>query len=85
MSDDRIASINKLQNGYTVTVVDDEQQKKNRDPKNKGPWIDPWKDYAFSTAEEVIAFLTAHLDKLEPPPDADEEFSQAFAKAATDD
>lgn len=84
--DQCVAKIGKLENGYTVCVVDEDQQKKNRDPKSKAPWKDPWKEYAFSTAAEVETFLKGHLDKLEPPPDADEEFATAFAKdAASDD
>jgi hypothetical protein len=84
--DQCVAKIGKLENGYTVCVVDEDQQKANRDPKSKTPYKDPWKEYAFTTAPEVVAFLTAHLDKLEPPPDADEEFNSAFAaEAAKDD
>lgn len=84
--DDQIARISKLENGYTVCIVDEEQRDKNNDPKHKGPWQDPWKEYAFSTAEEVLNFLKDRLDKLEPPPDADAEYSTAFAKdAASDD
>jgi hypothetical protein len=84
MGGDCVARIDKLENGYTVEVVDEDVRAKNNDPKNKG-WEDPWKSYAFSTAEEVTAFLTAHLDKLKPPPDANEEFSSSFAKAAASD
>ncbi len=80
---DRVASIEKLANGYTVEVCDDEQREENAKPKST--WKDPWKSYAFSTAEEVLAFLTAHLDKLKPPPDADVEYADAFKAASQDD
>jgi hypothetical protein len=84
--DQVVAKIGKLENGYTVCVIDEDQAAKNRDPKSKTPWKDPWKEYAFTTAAEVETFLHAHLDKLEPPPDADTEFATAFAKdAASDD
>jgi len=82
MGGDCVARIEKLENGYTVEVVDEDQRKKNNDPKSKEPWADPWKTYAFSTAEEVKEFIGTHLDALKPPPDADEEFSSAFAKDA---
>lgn len=83
--DQCVAKIGKLENGYTVCVVDEDQRKANADPKSKEPYKDPWKEYAFSTKDEVVAFLTAHLDKLEPPPDADDEFDSSFAKAAASD
>lgn len=83
--DQCIAKIGKLENGYTVCVLDEDQQAKNRDPKSKDPWKDPWKEYAFTTAAEVGTFLGAHIDKLEPPPDADTDFAEAFAKASDSD
>lgn len=84
-SGDCVAKIEKLENGYTVEVVDDEQRAINADPKSKKPWKDPWKAYAFSTSAEVTAFLTSHLDKLKPPPDADSEYSSGFAQAIASD
>lgn len=82
--DQCVAKIGKLENGYTVCVVDEDQREKNADPKNK-TYKDPWKEYAFSAADEVIKFLTDHIEKLEPPPDADSEFASGFADAASDD
>lgn len=84
MSGDCVARIEKLENGYTVAIIDEAISKKNADPKNKG-WQDPWKEYAFSTADEVKEFIGKHLDALKPPPDADTEYGEAFAQAASED
>ena len=84
MGGDCIVKIDKLENGYTVCVVDEDIREKNNDPKNKS-WDDPWKSYAFSTAEEVLDFLKSKLDELKPPPDADSEFASAFASDANSD
>lgn len=85
MGGDCVARIEKLENGYTVEVVDEAQRDKNNDPKSKAAWVDPWKSYAFSTSAEVMEFIGKHLDALKPPPSADEEFSSAFAKDAASD
>lgn len=83
--DNQVLRIEKLQNGYEVEIYDEKQAEKNRDPKNKGPWEDPWKGYAFQTAEQVSQFVKDHLDSLTPPPDADTEYSDAFASEAAKD
>lgn len=81
---DTVLSIDKLENGYTVRVCDEEIMKKNHDPKNK-VWQDPWKEYAFSTAAEVTSFVTSKLESLKPPPDAATQYAGAFDKAAKED
>ncbi len=78
-----VARVDKLENGYTVEVYDEKIRASNKKPKTE--WQDPWKTYAFSTAAEVMAYLTAHLDSLKPPPDADEEFGDAFKQATAED
>lgn len=83
--DNQVLRIEKLTNGYEVEICDPEVMKKNRDPKNKGPWEDPWKGYAFTTAEEVKNFVGQHLDSLSPPPEADDEYADAFAKESAKD
>jgi hypothetical protein len=83
MSGDTVARIEKLENGYEVEICDPKVQEANRKPKTE--WKDPWKGYAFTTKEEVITFLTEHLDSLKPPPDADEEYDSAFAQEASKD
>ena len=53
---------------------------RKRSEKPKAAWKDPWKGYAFTSAEEVKNFVGEHLDKLKPPPDADEEYETEFAR-----
>jgi hypothetical protein len=72
-----------LENCYTVEVRDPDIDAENKKPKSN--WQDPWKTYAFSTADEVKTFVGEHLNKLKPPPDADTEFSSAFNAASKDD
>lgn len=84
MDDNDVLKIEKLENGYEVSICDPEIQKANADPKNK-KWQSPWKDYAFTTAKEVADFVAEHLDSLTPPPDADEEYSSEFARQSEKD
>lgn len=80
---DSVLRIEKLENGYEVEYCDPDVQEENRKPKSN--WSDPWKGYAFSTVEEVVAFITKKLGTLKPPPDADEEFESSFNTAAKSD
>lgn len=81
--DNCVLRIEKLENGYEVEIYDTETAKKNESPKSK--WQDPWKGYAFTTAEEVKNFVGEHLDSLTPPPDADKEYADEFARQTSDD
>lgn len=74
-----VCRIEKLTNGYTVEIPDAAVQKANKNPKS--PWKDPWKEYAFATAAEASAFVTQHLDKLEPPED---DMGVEFARATNE-
>lgn len=76
---DTILRIEKLENGYTVAVCDPKIMMANNKPKST--YMDPWKEYAFTTAKEVIAYVGEHLDSLKPPPDAETEYSTAFKHA----
>jgi hypothetical protein len=76
---DCVLRIEKLTNGYKVEVVDQKIIESNRKPKSE--WQDPWKAYAFTTADEVKTFVGLHLDSLKPAPGDDEEFSDAFKQA----
>lgn len=78
MGDD-VLRVEKLENGFEVSICDPSIMEKNQKPKSV--YESPWKGYAFTTAEEVIAFITKHLSSLKPPPDADEEYDQAFSAA----
>lgn len=75
-----VAKIEKLVNGFTVEVPDPAIEKANKNPKS--PWKDPWKEYAFSTKDEVIEFLKKVLDKLEPPVD---DMATNFQRATSED
>lgn len=79
---DCILRIEKLTNGYEVEIADPKIVAENAKPKSN--WQDPWKGYAFKSAEEVATFVGATLDKLAPP-SADDEFSAAFKEATTED
>ncbi len=83
MSGDTVLRIEKLENGYEVEICDPKIQAANDKPKSS--WQDPWKGYAFTTAEEVKNFVGEHLDSLKPPPDADEEYGAAFKQATAED
>lgn len=74
-----IARIEKLENGFTVEVIDVKQQAENQKPK--AAWKDPWKEYAFSTKKEVTDFLTKTLDTLVPK---DESYGTAFNEAVAE-
>lgn len=80
MSGDCVCRIEALENGYTVSVRDPKVDKENA--KKNSTWQDPWKEYAFSSADEVKKFIGLHLDNLKPPPSDDAEYGAAFAQAA---
>lgn len=80
---DTVLRVEKLTNGYTVSICDPKVMENNRKPKSE--YEDPWKEYAMTSAEEVKTFIGLHLDSLKPPPGADEEYAEAFKQASTDD
>lgn len=79
---DCILRVEKLTNGYEVEIQDPKIVAENAKPRSS--WKDPWKGYAFKTAEETGAFISAVLDKLAPP-DSGDEFAAAFNEAVADD
>lgn len=84
MSDFRVC-IERMQNGYEVSLSDPKIVKANntRDKNGYTPYRDPTVEYAFKDVDEVLAFLKENLDKALPAND----FSSAFdaaAKAAQD-
>lgn len=83
MGDD-VVHIEKLENGWELEICDPDVQAKNRDPKYKGPWQDPWKGYAFSDIDAMLAFLKEKLPELHPE-DEDETYAQAFTAASDSD
>lgn len=83
MGGDCVLRVEKLENGYEVEIADPKIQAANEKPKTS--WQDPWKGYAFTTAEEALAFISQHLSSLKPPPDADTEYGTAFKNATEED
>lgn len=78
-----VLRIEKLENGYEVEICDPKIMESNSKPKSS--YQDPWKGYAFESVEGVVKFVTEHLDKLKPPPDADVQYSQAFDEASQEE
>ena len=78
--------IERLQNGYNVRMTDPKIVKENneRDKSSKNgcaPWRDSQVSYAFTTADEVVAFIKDNIDKALPV----DEFSSTFDEAAKKD
>ena len=76
--------IERLQNGYEVTMKDPDIVKANNASSGKsGPcaYKDPNLEYAFTTSKEVMDFVKANIDKALPV----DEYSDAFNVAAEED
>ena len=78
-----IMRVDKLENGYEVEIYDEKIRTANEKPKSS--WHDTWKGYAFTTAEEALAFIGQHFSSLKPPPDAATEYSAAFKTASEEE
>lgn len=70
-----------LQNGFEVELKDPGIVKANAKKGVSTPWRDPWVSFAFTTSEEVLAFLKANLDKALPG----DEYSSSFDLAVAED
>lgn len=77
-----VCRIEKLENGYEVSLMDPKIEKANNERKKDDEyrWRDPMRSFAFETAEGVIKFLTDNLDKIEMPDD----YTSSFKMAAKD-
>ncbi len=78
-----VCRIEKLVNGYEVSLMDPKIEKQNRESRGKDSdysWRDPMRGYAFETAEGVLKFLGDNLDKIEMPDD----YTSSFKIAAKD-
>ena len=83
---DEICKICRLQNGWEIEIYQPTpaEEKEEEDAEKKGMPIsydDPWRGFAFSTIEEVIAFITKKLPELKPR-NYDEDYEAAFNKEA---
>lgn len=65
MYGEKCVKIERLENGYEISLPDPAVIKRNnsRDMNKPMPYEDPMKEYAFKTIEEVMVFLKANLDK----------------------
>lgn len=84
--EDSICKIERLANGFEVTVADPKivAANKNRDSgpsKTYTPWKDPKVSYAFTTVDDVLAFLKSNLEKALPMND---EYGSSFDAACTE-
>lgn len=68
--------VEKLENGFEVEVRDPKIDEENAKPKSM--WKDPWKSYAFTTAAEASAFITAKLSSM--PKSGKEQFDEEADK-----
>lgn len=71
--------IERAANGYSVSMRDPkiEAANRKRDLSTKGsyaPYIDPNREYVFTTFDAMMTFLKANLDKALPQQDYDSAF-----------
>lgn len=74
---DTVLRVEKLENGFEVEIYDEKIAEKNNKPKSS--YESPWKAYAFTTAAEVVKFVSKHLDGL--PKSPQDEFNDAASEA----
>ena len=77
--DDRIV-IKRDRNGWEVELEDPELVAYNQNRGDDDPWCDSTVEYNFETKEQVLAFLTAAMDKALP----EDTFGSTFDKLAKD-
>ena len=87
-NDNCIVEIEKLDNGYEVSIRHAGQAAANKTSMYKSsmmdkPYEDPWHSYAFKTPAEVCAFLAKNLDKATPELSYDDAFEEATASRET--
>jgi len=78
--DDQVAKICRLQNAWEVEIYDKPKEQKSKN--GMVSYQDPWKSYAFATAEEVLKFLGERLDKLKPR-NSEMEYEEGFQEATS--
>lgn len=79
--DDAVMRIEKLENGFEVEVYEPAPAPKGKGTPPMG-MPEPWKGYAFTSADDAIAFITEKLPTLKTRRD---EFSDGFAEATTEE
>lgn len=76
---DDIIRIEALENGFEVECLDPKVAEENAKPKSM--YQNPYKGYAFSTADEVVAFVKEKLGKMKPA-EKDGGYGKAFKEAS---
>lgn len=76
---DDVIRIEALENGFEVECLDPKIVEENA--KAKSMYRDPYKGYAFSTADEVVAFIKDKLGKMKVK-SKDGGYASAFNEAA---
>ena len=86
MSYDSCLRIERVANGYSVTLRDPaiiaKNQKRDSSKGPYAPYQDPERTYIFKTCAELTAFITKNIDKALPAQSASDSFESAFDKAA---
>ena len=72
--------IKRDRNGYEVELEDPELVAYNQNRGDDDPWCDSTVEYNFETKEQVIAFISAVMDKALP----EDTFGSTFDKLAKD-
>ena len=89
MSYDDVVRIKRLSNGYTISIRDPKiVAANNKRDSSKGPsapYKDPEREFAFTTIEQVLAWLKANLDKALPEDSFDSAFTAALVEDDDDD
>lgn len=70
-----IAKIERAKNGFEVEMCDPEIKKKNMESDDG--YKDPYVNFVFKTADEVMEFLKENLDKAVPMDDYATSFDEA--------
>lgn len=78
MADD-VIRIEGLENGFEVECLDPTIDAENQKGKS---YKDPYKGYAFSTADEVVKFIAERLKSMKPK-SKDGGYASAFKEATT--
>ena len=79
--------IERMQNGFEVTVTDPKIVKANNTKDKNGytPYKDPQVEYGFKSVKEVLTFLEANLEKALPKDSFGNTFDAAVADITGDD
>lgn len=69
-----LCKIERAENGYEVEVYDEKISARNS--KGGIPWEEPYRSYLFTSAKDVVRFISENIDKF----GTSDEYSVAFKK-----